>query len=83
MKKTIFIDCSIQEADFTDADLTGSLLQNCNLYKAKFENTNLEKADLRSAYNFAIDPELNRIKKAKFSVDGLHGLLGKYDLVIG
>jgi len=29
-----------------------------------------------------IDPELNRIKKAKFSQSGLAGLLEKYDLEI-
>ncbi|HUZ61183.1 MAG TPA: hypothetical protein VMU83_20575 [Hanamia sp.] len=35
--------------------------------------TNLEKADFRSAFNYSIDPELNEIKKAKFSSDELSG----------
>jgi len=29
-----------------------------------------------------IDPEVNRIKKAKFSVSGVPGLLNKYDIEI-
>ncbi|MGB5462457.1 MAG: pentapeptide repeat-containing protein, partial [Aureibaculum sp.] len=33
-------------------------------------------------YNYSIDPEKNPIKKAKFSQDGIGGLLDKYDIVI-
>jgi hypothetical protein len=42
----------------------------------------MEKADFRSAFNYSINPEINRIKKAKFSLTGLQGLLGKYDIEI-
>jgi fluoroquinolone resistance protein len=42
----------------------------------------LEKADFRTAYNYSIDPEKNRIKKAKFSIFGVTGLLDKYDIEI-
>jgi uncharacterized protein YjbI with pentapeptide repeats len=72
MKTTLFRNCQLADVDFSECDLSGS----------KFENTNLEKADLRSAYNFQIDPEMNKLKKAKFSVPGLPGLLSRYDLVI-
>ena len=68
--------------DFTESDLTGAIFSNCNLTKSLFDNTILEKADLRTAYNYSIDPENNRVKKAKFSVPGLPGLLDKYDLEI-
>ena len=54
----------------------------CELAGATFDRTNLEKADLRTAYHFIIDPDNNRIKKAKFSESALSGLLTKYDLVI-
>jgi hypothetical protein len=47
-----------------------------------FENTLLEKADLRTAFNYSIDPEMNRVKKAKFSIAGVTGLLDKYDIEI-
>jgi hypothetical protein len=47
-----------------------------------FEETNLEKTDLRTAYNYTIDPDKNKLKKAAFSLNGLPGLLSKYDIVI-
>ncbi len=47
-----------------------------------FENTILDKTDFRTAYNFSIDPSINRMKKARFSVSGLPGLLSKYDIEI-
>ena len=82
MKYTHFKDCSLQEVDFAEADLTSSTFENCNLNGATFEQSVLEKADLRSAYNYTIDPELNRVRKAKFSAAGLAGLLSKYDIEV-
>jgi len=82
LKNTKFIKCNIQEVDFTQADLSGALFKECDLLKAVFQNTVLEKTDFRSAYNYALDPEMNRIKKAKFSREGLPGLLHKYSIDI-
>jgi uncharacterized protein YjbI with pentapeptide repeats len=83
LKKTLFKNCNLQEVDFTEADLSIAQFDNCDLSKAVFRNTNLEKADFRSAYNYTINPEQNRIKKARFSLDGLTGLLHQYDIEIG
>jgi fluoroquinolone resistance protein len=82
LKKRVFKNCSLQEVDFTEADLSGSVFSNCNLAKAVFDNTLLEKADFRSSYNYSINPEVNRVKKAKFSIPGVIGLLDKYDIEI-
>lgn len=82
MKNTNFKNCNLQEADFTESDLTGSTFDSCDLTGVTFENTVLEKSDLRSSFNYSIDPELNRIKKAKFSLTGITGLLDKYDIEI-
>ena len=68
--------------DFTECDLAASVFDNCDLKLAAFENTILEKADLRSSYNYSINPELNKIKKAKFSLPAVVGLLDKYDIEI-
>ena len=38
--------------------------------------------DFKTSYNYSIDPEVNSIKKAKFSLEGISGLLYKYDIVI-
>ncbi len=82
MKNTSFINCSLTEVDFTESELSGSIFDNCDMAGAVFENTLLEKADLRTAYNYTIDPSQNKIKKAKFSVTGIAGLLSRYDIVI-
>lgn len=52
------------------------------IYQSHFDNTILEKVDLSSSSNYIIDPEKNRIKKAKFSLLGISGLLRKYDIEI-
>lgn len=82
LKNTRFTNCSMQDVDFTETDLTAAELYNCNLLQAVFDNSILEKADLRTAINFSIDPERNKLKKAKISATALSGLLYKYDLVI-
>ncbi|HEX8333888.1 MAG TPA: pentapeptide repeat-containing protein [Segetibacter sp.] len=82
IKKTTFKNCSLHEVDFTEADLTGSVFETCDLLMAAFENTILEKADLRTAFNYSIDPTINKIKKAMFSKAGITGLLDKLDIKI-
>ncbi len=82
LKSTLFKNCNLQEVDFTEADLTSATFDHCDLRGAIFENTKLEAADLRTAYNFAINPALNSIRKAKFSLMGIKGLLEQYDITI-
>lgn len=82
LKKTPFIDCSLKETDWNETDITEAVFDNCNLELATFYRANLEKADFRTAYNFSINPNNNRMKKAKFSLSGLPGLLAEYDIVI-
>ena len=82
IKKTVFKHSQLQETDFAEADLTSCIFDNCNLARAIFDQTMLEKADFRTSYHYSIDPEKNRIKKARFSVLGISGLLDKYDIDI-
>ena len=82
LKNTLFIDTQLQEVDFSEADLSNSVFNNCNLLFSVFDRTTLDKVDFRTAINFSIDPEKNRIKKAKFSLQGVAGLLNKYDFII-
>lgn len=82
IKKTIFKNSQLQETDLAEADLTNVVFDNCNLIQAIFDHTIIEKADFRTSYNYSIDPENNRIKKAKFSILGVSGLLEKYDIDI-
>lgn len=82
LKSTQFVNSNLQEVDFSGANLSMANFDNCDLQGAIFENTNLEKADFRNAHNYSFDPELNNIKKAKFSIQGIAGLLSKYDISI-
>jgi len=82
IKKTVFKNSQLQETDFAETDLTGAVFDNCNLSQVIFDHTTLEKADFRTSYNYSIDPESNRIKKARFSIMGVPGLLDKYDIDI-
>ena len=82
MKSTKFKNCNLKEVDFTETDLTSAVFENCELISAVFERTILEKADLRTSHNFSIDPELNRIKKSRFTLNNIRGLLDKYNIDI-
>jgi uncharacterized protein YjbI with pentapeptide repeats len=82
IKKTIFKNSQLQETDFTESDLTAAVFDNCDMTRVLFYHTILEKADFRTSYNYSIDPEINRMKKAKFSILGVSGLLDKYNIDI-
>ena len=82
MKKTVFEGCSLKEADFTGTDLSLAVFGHCDLMNTVFMQSNLEKADFRTARNYSFDPELNKMKKAKFSMESVIGLLAKYNLEI-
>jgi fluoroquinolone resistance protein len=82
LRETKFSNSILHEIDFTEADLHSAVFDRCDLAGSIFENTILEKADFRTAYNYSINPELNKIKKAKFSKAGIAGLLDKFDIEI-
>ena len=79
---TTFVDSKLLEVDFAECDLTSSVFDNCDLSRATFDSTIIEITDLRTSFNFSIDPENNRIKKALFSLSEIGGLLNKYDIEI-
>ena len=82
LKNTEWKNCHLKEADFNESDLTAASFGGCDLSGAVFRNSVLEKADFRGAINYSIDPEANNIKKAKFSIPEVAGLLDKYNIVI-
>ena len=82
LKCIVFKNSILHEVDLAAADLSNAVFDNCDLKGAMFESTIIEHADFRTAYNYSIDPAKNKIKKAKFSMAGLIGLLDKYDIVI-
>lgn len=82
LKKMQFVNSSLREVDFSEADLSGSTFSECDLLGATFSGTNLEKVDFRTATNVILDPDNNKMKKAKFTIHQLEFLLSKYQLDI-
>ncbi len=82
IEKTIFKNCKMHEIDFAETNLSNAVFDNCDLSKSVFENSNLSKVNFISSYNFDINPELNILKKAKFSKENVIGLLSSYNIEI-
>lgn len=82
IKNTIFSNSQLRETDFVETDLTSATFNNCDLLQANFDQTILEKSDFRNSFNYSINPEINKIKKAKFSISGIPGLLDQHDIII-
>ena len=79
---TVFRNTQLKEVDFTESDLTSAVVAGCDIEGALFDRTILVNADLRTSFNYAIDPEKNYLKKAKFSLSEIDGLLTKYPIII-
>jgi uncharacterized protein YjbI with pentapeptide repeats len=82
IKGTSFTNCSIIAVDFMSTDLTEVIFDNCDLYKSEFAKAIANKADFRTSKNYTIDPEKTKLKKALFTIDGLQGLLTKYQIIV-
>ena len=82
LKNTRFNQCKLEDVSFEKTDLTNAVFNHCELNKAVFDNTQLEGADFRTAFNFSINPEINNVKKARFSNQNIAGLLDKYKIII-
>ncbi|MCB0765452.1 MAG: pentapeptide repeat-containing protein [Flavobacteriales bacterium] len=82
MPKTLAVRCSMKGVDFSGADLREARFGQCDLLDAVFDRTDLRQADLTSAFNFTIDPTTNRMRGARFSVEGALGLLGGFGVVV-
>ncbi len=82
LKATPFLDCSLVAVDFMAADLTEAIFDNCDLYRAEFAKAIAHKADFRTSWNYTIDPEKTKIKKAMFSRAQVKGLLYRHEIQV-
>jgi fluoroquinolone resistance protein len=82
LPNTVFKQCSIVDANFTQSNLSKAKFDGSNLNGTTFNGSNLTGADFSTAKNFIIDPTLNNIKKAIFSMHDLPALLYNFEIVI-
>lgn len=82
LHKTTFQKCNLYEAYFNEADMTASVFEECNLERTSFFQANLERVDFSTAFNFYIDPNTCRLKKAIFSESELRGLVAHLNIII-
>jgi fluoroquinolone resistance protein len=82
LKGTIFKNCIIHEASMIESNLTSSIFSECDLERTVFDRTNLEKADFSTSRNYTINPNNNKLKKTKFSMPEVTGLLDHLDIII-
>jgi uncharacterized protein YjbI with pentapeptide repeats len=72
--------CTFKETWFNQSNLTEAILKECDLSGAFFNATNLSKADLRGSFGYMVDPQYNKITKAKFSLPEAVSLLNGFDI---
>ncbi len=77
-----FRDSQLIETDFSGCNMKKAVFSGSNLSRAVFSHCNLEEADFTTAIGYTIDPNLNRLSKARFSLQGVPGLLTTFGIVI-
>ena len=82
MKKNIFSNCILNDVDFSQTDLSESDFKGSDLLNTRFHDTTLLKANFQGAKNYQIDPILNKVRGAKFTMPEALGLLNGLGVVI-
>ncbi|MCB9252666.1 MAG: pentapeptide repeat-containing protein [Flavobacteriales bacterium] len=82
LSKTVFKNTQFVEADLEECNLSECIFENCDFNKAVFNRTNITGADLSTSINYHIDPEVNQIAGASFSLPDVLSMLNKYGIRI-
>lgn len=77
-----FIKSEVRHCDFEKCNLAKVSFSESDLLNSKFVNTNLNESDFTYSVNYSIDPQLNKIKKAKFSQPEVLALLDGFNILI-
>lgn len=75
-------ECKAHDIDFRDANLSHASFAESDLLNSLFLHTNLNSANFTNAINYTIDPNENRIKRARFSFPDVLTLLNYFDIII-
>ncbi|MCP3773304.1 pentapeptide repeat-containing protein [Paenibacillus sp. MZ04-78.2] len=80
LPKCVITRCTAKNVDFREADLTEANMSSTDFSESLFDRTNLTAADFSFATNYMIDPGLNPIRKAKFTLPEAISLLNCMDI---
>lgn len=83
LEKIILRKCTARDVDFSDANLSKADCRFSDFTNSHFRHTNLSEADFRGASNYFIQPQLNTLKKTRFSLPEAMTLLYNLDIEIG
>ena len=82
LPNSCFRNCSLKNADLSEAIFTKTFFDNSNLLDCSFNNSNLEEARFIDAKNYYIDMKSSKLKKAKFSFPDAIVLLEAQGIII-
>ncbi|KTD40735.1 pentapeptide repeat-containing protein [Legionella parisiensis] len=82
LSSLIIEECKAHDVDFREANLSHASFVGSDLLNSLFLHTNLNSADFTNAINYAIDPNENKIKHARFSFPDVITLLDYFDIKI-
>lgn len=82
LSDTKFVNCQLNGCDFLDTNLKNALFENTSLPGTQFDHCDLSGADFRSARDFVINLEGNKLDKAIFSLQGALTFLETLNIII-
>lgn len=80
LRRWSFVDCVLRHVDFAESCLTDCDFAGSDLGGATFNQTDLKRAQLQSAFDYRIDPMINDVRGAYFSLPEAGALLRPFDI---
>ena len=80
LKRQKFVSCDLRRCVFLHADLTDADFSHSDLDESIFHECDLRRSDFSRARNYLVDPNGNKIAKAKFSLPEAVSLLRGFDI---
>jgi fluoroquinolone resistance protein len=82
LRSTLIEECTAHGTDFESVNLSKSVCRKTDFLMSKFDGANLTFADFSEAFNYSINPNNTKIKKARFSLPSAVTLLDPWDVII-
>ncbi len=82
LKEIAIEECKAHDVDFRGGDFSNGSFVKTDLNSSLFMRTKLQACDFTEAINYAIDPNENNIRKAKFSIPEVVNLLHNFGIKI-